>query len=181
MAFQYKEGAIPLQRYNEKVWHLFRWSLVKIRVQITPIPPMEFKHQSPVNVTEIKSFSVVLPNPRDFWNLMSSWSTWKFPRFLSLCSYMFSGAPGWRFGTDSYFRATVMKSSGWELPEAAALYCFLFNLVVQMAEEIPPPSVIPTPALQFVFSCSLATVCGLYSKWDFTMTSLWKKKLSASI
>lgn len=91
---------------------------------------------------------------------------------------MFSGAPGWGFGTDSYFRATVMKSSGGEIPGAAALYSFLYNLVVQMAEEVPLPSVILSPALQFVFSCSPATVCGLYCTWDFCNDpSLGKNKL----
>lgn len=157
----------------------FQWSLVKIKVHISPTPLMEFKHQSPVNVTKPKSFSVMFTNPGDFCNLLeSSCSIWKLPRFLSLCPYMFSGAPGWRFGTNSYFRATVMKSSGWEVPEAATLYRFLFNLVAQMAEEIPPPSVIPTPALQVVFSCSLATVCGFYCRRDFyNDPSLEKKKL----
>lgn len=45
--------------------------------------------------------------------------------------------------------------------------------------KIPPSSVIPIPALQFVSSCSLATVCGFYHKWDFNndpMTPSWKKK-----
>lgn len=63
------------------------------------------------------------------------------------------------------------------MPEAAALYSFLFNLVVQMAEEIPPPSVIPTPALKFVFSCSLVTVCELHCKWGFYNDPSLEKKI----
>lgn len=112
-----------------------------------------------------KSFSPVLPNPGDAWNLLGpSWSAQKFPKCLSLCSYMLLGAPDWAVGTDSCSRAPVMKSSGGEVPGAAALYSFLFNLVVQLADEIPSPSVVPTPTLQFVL---LQLSVGLCWKWDF--------------
>jgi len=62
-----------------------------------------------------------------------------------------------------------MKSSGGEVPGAAALCSFLFNLVVQLADEIPPPSVVPTPTLQFAFSSVvlLQLSVALCWKWDF--------------
>lgn len=92
---------------------------------------------------------------------------------------MLLGAPGWGVGTDSCFRATVMKSSGGEVPGAAALYSFLFNLVVQLADKIPPPSVFPKPTLQFSFllRCALATACRVLLEMGLLKWPIFGKKI----
>lgn len=55
------------------------------------------------------------------------------------------------------------------MPGAAASYSFLFNLVAQLADKFPPPSVVPTPTFQLAFSSLvfLQLSVGLCWKWDF--------------
>lgn len=70
----------------------------------------------------------------------------------------------------------VMKSSDGEVPGAAGLYSFLFYLLVQLADEIPPPSLFPPPHRSLLIPQLRSCNC----LWDFAgngtfkMSHLWK-------